>query len=79
MSKSSNPSGTSILGTLGIAFIVLKLCKVIDWSWWWVLAPFWGGLALVITFATLAFTFTAIQSKRDTARREARLKSFFNR
>ena len=35
---------------LGIAFIILKLCKVIDWSWWWVLAPFWIPLAIFILF-----------------------------
>ncbi len=35
-------------GVLGIVFIVLKLCGVIDWSWWWVLAPFWIGLALCL-------------------------------
>ena len=29
-------SGASLLQ---IAFIVLKLCKVIDWSWWLVLLP----------------------------------------
>ncbi|MCF6776730.1 hypothetical protein L3V83_09125 [Thiotrichales bacterium 19X7-9] len=22
-------------------FLVLKLCGVIAWSWWWVFAPFW--------------------------------------
>ena len=26
---------------LTIAFIILKLCNVITWSWWWVLAPLW--------------------------------------
>lgn len=26
---------------LQAAFIVLKLSKVIDWSWWWVLTPIW--------------------------------------
>lgn len=31
-----------MFGNLTVAFIVLKLCKVIDWSWWWVLSPFWG-------------------------------------
>lgn len=41
------------IGTiLGIVFIVLKLCNVINWSWWWVTAPFWieaciGLLALM--------------------------------
>lgn len=40
--------GISLLGLLGTAFIVLKLCGVIDWSWWWVTAPFWGPLAIVL-------------------------------
>lgn len=29
------------LETLLIVFIVLKLTNLIDWSWVWVLAPFW--------------------------------------
>ena len=37
-----------ILPLLTIAFIVLKLCKVITWSWWWVLAPTWIPAALGI-------------------------------
>lgn len=37
-----------ILGILGVAFIVLKLTGVIDWSWWWVTAPFWSPIALLI-------------------------------
>ena len=36
------------MSLLLVAFIVLKLTNVITWSWWWVLAPFWGGLALVL-------------------------------
>jgi hypothetical protein len=32
---------------LGAVFITLKLTKVIDWSWWWVLAPLWGQLVLL--------------------------------
>lgn len=26
---------------LQLSFIILKLCSVIAWSWWWVLAPLW--------------------------------------
>ena len=48
MSNKSNSSGIGILGLLGIAFIVLKLTKVIDWSWWYVLLPFYGVLAIVL-------------------------------
>ena len=50
MAKQSSPEVRDLnllLGLLGIAFVVLKLCGVIDWSWWWVTAPFWGPLALV--------------------------------
>lgn len=37
-----------VIGLLGVAFVVLKLCKVINWSWWWVTLPFWGGIAIVL-------------------------------
>lgn len=45
--------GVGLAGWLGISFIVLKLCGVIDWSWWWVTAPLWGGLALVAALGGL--------------------------
>ena len=38
----SNPiivRGTSFPTLLTVLFIALKLCGVIDWSWWWVLSP----------------------------------------
>lgn len=41
-------SGIGFFGLLGIVFIVLKLCGVITWSWWWVLSPIWGSVALFI-------------------------------
>lgn len=31
-----------------IAFIVLKLCHVIEWSWLWVLSPLWIPLAFTL-------------------------------
>lgn len=49
MSESNSSSGgIGLLGLFGVAFVVLKLCHIIDWSWWWVTLPFWGGLALLI-------------------------------
>ena len=38
------------LRLLTVAFIVLKLTHVIDWSWVWVLAPLWyaAGLMFVL-------------------------------
>jgi len=38
----SNPiivKGTSLPTLLTVLFIALKLCGIIDWSWWWVLSP----------------------------------------
>lgn len=48
MSKES--SGISLMGLLGIVFVALKLTGQIDWSWWWVTLPFWGGFAFVVVF-----------------------------
>lgn len=31
-----------------VAFVTLKLLKVIAWSWWWVTAPAWVPLILII-------------------------------
>lgn len=31
-----------------VTFITLKLLNIIDWSWWWVLAPAWVPLVLII-------------------------------
>lgn len=44
--------GVGVTGLLQVAFIVLKLCKIIKWSWVWVLAPTWitilVGIILVL-------------------------------
>ena len=52
------------LGTLlGIAFIILKLCHVIDWAWIWVLAPIWISWSITIIIIILAIILAAILSK----------------
>lgn len=40
--------GINFAGLLAIVFIVLKLTKVIDWSWWWVTAPIWIPVAITL-------------------------------
>ena len=45
--KNSN-GGIGIDGLLIIVFIVLKLLKVISWSWLWVLSPLWIATLLII-------------------------------
>ena len=39
---------------LGIIFIVLKLTDNIDWSWWFVLLPFYIGFAILFGGLILA-------------------------
>ena len=46
--SSSNGGGIGFLGVLGIAFIVLRLCGVIDWPWWAVLSPIWVPIVLLL-------------------------------
>ena len=47
-SSSSSSSGIGVLGLLGCIFVTLKLTGHIDWSWWYVTMPFWGGIALAL-------------------------------
>ena len=51
--KTTVSGGVGVLGLLGVAFIVLKLCKVINWSWWWVTAPFWIPVCVVVLLIML--------------------------
>lgn len=46
--SNSSSSGIGVAGLLGVAFVILKLTDVIDWSWWYVTLPFWGGLVIVL-------------------------------
>lgn len=52
--SNSNSGGVGVLGLLGVVFVTLKLTHTIDWSWWWVTAPFWGPAALLLVIAALA-------------------------
>jgi len=61
--NSSSSSGISVLGLLGVAFVVLRLCRVIDWSWWYVTMPFWGGL-VIVAIVLIIYLILAFISKR---------------
>jgi hypothetical protein len=50
----SKSSGIGFCGLLFIAFLVLKLTHVIDWSWWWITAPLWGSVAIIIAVVIVA-------------------------
>lgn len=63
MSKQSNGNGLGLGTILAIVFTVLKLCGVINWSWWWVLLPVWGPVALVVVLIGGAGLIGALTSK----------------
>lgn len=50
--KEKASGGVGFVGLLTIVFITLKLLKVIEWSWWWVLSPIWIDIILAIVLAT---------------------------
>ena len=65
-SKSSAAGGgIGFAGLLTLAFIVLKLCKVITWSWVWVLSPLWisFGLGIFILIVYLVIVYLILRSR----------------
>lgn len=53
--KSNAYGSFPFLGLLALAFIILRLCKVIMWPWLWVLAPLWIPAAIVVVAAIILF------------------------
>lgn len=61
MSSKGQSGGIGFFGLLTIVFIVLKLTKIISWSWWLVLSPLWLpvsiGIFIVFGLGLLAALF----------------------
>ena len=69
----------TFLTLLGITFIILKLCGVIDWAWIWVLAPLWGGIALMLVIFLLFIILhivIEVAYQMRTQRQVKRLRSY---
>lgn len=45
--KENKSRGVGFGSLLAVLFIGLKLGKVINWSWWWVLSPLWIPLGIM--------------------------------
>lgn len=58
MSNSNSGGGIGLGGVLLVVFIVLKLCEVIAWSWWWVLCPLWIPIAVWLVLVVIAGIFS---------------------
>lgn len=70
MATSDNSSGgIGFLGLLAIVFITLKLCRVIEWSWWWVLAPLWVPAAAGFAILSVVLLAYLVCSGLDTLKK----------
>ena len=56
--------GVGVTGLLQVALIVLKLCEVIDWSWWWVLTPTWGTLSLLLLILLIVVVVAVVKERK---------------
>ena len=57
--------GLTFLQALFLVFLVLKLTGktvVATWSWWWVTAPLWGGLAIVFVILLIGLLFIGLST-----------------
>jgi xanthine/uracil permease len=62
---SATASGVGVGGLLLVAFVVLKLTHLIDWSWWWVLAPAWIPAAILIVVGLVLVAVAVIKTASD--------------
>ena len=57
--------GLTFLQALFLVFLVLKLTGktvVATWSWWWVTAPLWCGLAIVLVILLIGLLFIGLST-----------------
>lgn len=66
--SSSRSAGPGCLTLMFLIFLTLKLCGVINWSWWWVTAPLWIGAGIALTFMAGALIVAAIVVHMDNSK-----------
>ena len=57
--------GLNFAEVLGVVFIALRLCGVIDWPWVWVLAPIWVPIGLWLLAVLIAFIWAMMKDRKD--------------
>lgn len=70
--KNSAAGGSIFLSLLTVAFIVLKLTGVIDWSWLWVLAPIWIPAGIVLVILLLVLVVVLVKESTKEVQRQQR-------
>ena len=77
--------GMGFFEVLGLILIVLKLCKVIDLSWWLVLLPIYGpialyiaGLLIVLLIAVISGLIQGFKHKHQAKKMRSVTKAWFD-
>ena len=60
MEAKQTGSGIGFFSLLLIAFIVLKVTGIVEWSWWVVLIPLWIEIAILFILELLVETIKAL-------------------
>jgi hypothetical protein len=53
--QASSSTSIGFTGALFLVFLVLKLTKVINWSWWWVTSPIWIPILIALIIIGVVF------------------------
>lgn len=56
--------GIGFTRLLTIVFIVLKLLNIINWSWWWVLAPLWLPVGIILIIALIFIIIGCVMNRK---------------
>jgi hypothetical protein len=70
MKTQKGNSSFPFLSILFLIFLTLKLCNVITWSWWWVTAPLWAGLAIFGVVMVVGVIVLGVTALSTTSRKK---------
>ena len=59
-----------ILGLLSCIFITLKLCGIINWSWWLITLPIWGSIVIYSIVFPLIILLISLEITNDKYERK---------
>ena len=79
--NSNNNTGMSASTVLTLIFVTLRLCNVIDWSWWWILSPVWitAGIAILVLIVIAIWELSNSKERARRREREEELKELLRR